>query len=72
MIIFLLSVQVERYAYSVRMLMKALMIFDLNNAPAIDNLIRIATNTNRYKGEPKYIADIKEVYAKVNVNLQYK
>ncbi|GFR69673.1 hypothetical protein ElyMa_005637600 [Elysia marginata] len=57
--------EVERYAYSVRMLMKALMIFDLNNAPAIDDLIRIATNTNRYKGEPKYIADIKEVHAKV-------
>ncbi|XP_005091057.3 uncharacterized protein LOC101862992 [Aplysia californica] len=61
--------EVEHYVYSVKMLMKSLMIFDLNNTAAVDDMIKLASNPSRYTGEPKYLKDLKEIYIKVQTFL---
>ncbi|XP_070184589.1 CAP-Gly domain-containing linker protein 1-like isoform X2 [Littorina saxatilis] len=61
--------EVEKYAYSVKVLMKSLWILDLNKASAIDEMIKQAANPDRYKQDPKHPAALKEVWAKIQTFL---
>ncbi|XP_025110321.1 uncharacterized protein LOC112573870 isoform X2 [Pomacea canaliculata] len=55
----------EQYVPSVKALMRALWILDLNKASEVEELIKQSVNPQRYKDDAKHPAALKEIYARV-------